>query len=75
MLNDFNVNIYPNQILKYWDSELQFIELNIFYISEMTNQKALDLFVLLDGHHHMFQITIGIYNDINHRLIDVAEQV
>lgn len=40
--NTFDVNIHPNQILEYSDNGLQSIKLNIFYIPEMTNQKAFD---------------------------------
>lgn len=72
--NGFDVNIHPNRILEYSDNGLQSIEPNVFYIPEMTNQKAFDSFVFLDGLIYIFQITVGMYHDINHGLIDVADK-
>jgi len=72
--NGFEVDIRPNHILEYMDNGLQSIEPNVFYVPEMTNQKALDLFVLLNGLLYIFQITVGTRHDINHGLVDVADK-
>ena len=74
VLNSFDVNIHPNRILEYSDNGLQSIEPNVFYVPEMTNQKAFDSFVLLDGLLYIFQITVGVHHDINRGLIDVADK-
>ncbi len=72
--NGIEVDIHPNRILEYTDNGLQSIEPNVFYVPEMTNQKAFDSFVLLDGLLYIFQITVGMHHDINHGLIDVADK-
>ncbi len=43
-------------------------------VLEMTNQKAPDSFILFDDLLYIFQITVGMQQDINHGLIDVADQ-
>ena len=45
----FDVKISSNRIVEYSDNGLQSIELNVFHVPEMTNHKAFDPFVLLDG--------------------------
>lgn len=55
-------------------SNIQSIEPNVFYVPKMTNQKAFDSFVLLDDFLYIFQITVGMWHDINHELIDVADK-
>src|SRR5258708_32769977 len=73
--NGFEVNIRPKHILEYTDNEWQSrIEPNVFYIPEMTNQKALDSFILLDGLLYIFQIAFGMQQDIHHGFIDVADK-
>ena len=72
--NGFDVNIHPNRTLEYSDNGLQSIEPNVFYVPKMTNQKAFDSFVLLDGLLYIFQITAGLHHDINQGLIDVADK-
>jgi hypothetical protein len=72
--NGFDVNIHPNRILEYSDNGLQSIEPNVFYVPEMTNQKAFDSFVLLNDILYIFQITVGMHHDINHGLVDVAHK-
>jgi len=72
--NSFEVNIRPIHILEYTDKGLQSIEPNVFYVPEMTNQKAFDSFILLDGLLYIFQITIGMRHDINRGLIDFADK-
>ena len=76
MSNGFEVNIRPKHILEYTDNEWQSrIEPNVFYIPEMTNQKALDSFILLDdGLLYIFQIAFGMQQDIHHGFIDVADK-
>jgi hypothetical protein len=71
--NGFEVNISPNRIFEYSDNGLQSIEPNVFYVPEMSNHKAFDSFVLLDGFLYIFQITIrvGVHHDMNHGLIEV----
>lgn len=46
--NGLEVDIRLNHTLEYTDNGLQSIEPNVFYVAEMTNQKASDSFVLLD---------------------------
>jgi len=72
--NGFDINIHPNRILEYSDNGLQSIEPNVFYVPEMTNQKAFDPFVLLEGFLYIFQITVGMHHDINRGLVDVADK-
>jgi hypothetical protein len=71
--NIFEVDIRPNCIHEYTDDGLHSIEPNTFYVPEMTNQKFLDSFILLDGILYIFQITIGMQHDINPGLIDVTD--
>ena len=72
--NRLEVNIHPNRTLEYTDNGLQSIEPNVFYVPEVTNQKAFDSFILLDGLLYIFQITVGLKHDINHGLLDVADK-
>jgi hypothetical protein len=67
------VNIHPNNILEYMDNGLQSIEPNVFYVSEVTNQNALDVFTSLDDLLYIFQFTVASKHDVNHGLIDVAD--
>jgi len=66
------VDIRPNRTLEYTDNGMQSIEPNVFYVPANTNQKAFDSFILLNGLLYIFQITVGLKHDINHGLIDIA---
>ena len=70
----FEVKIRSNRTVEYSDNGLQSIEPNVFYVPKMTNQKAFDSFILLDGFLYIFQITVEMHHDINHGLIDVGEK-
>ncbi|KAF9504977.1 hypothetical protein BS47DRAFT_1354517, partial [Hydnum rufescens UP504] len=44
------------------------------YIPQLSNQKAFDSFILIDGVLHFFQFTIGSKHAINRGLVGVGEK-
>lgn len=72
--NQLTADIRPNRTLEYTDNGMQSVEPDVFYVPAITNQKAFDSFILLNGLLYIFQITVGFKHDINHGLIDVAEK-
>lgn len=64
------IHVNPSQTLEYTDDGLSSIEPDIFYVPELTNQVALDLFILLNGLLFLFQFTIAGTHDIKPGLVD-----
>ena len=69
------VDIEPTKIIEYTDDGLESIEPNVLYIPQVTNQAAIDSFILVSDFFYLFQITIASTHGINHQLIDVAEKL
>jgi len=68
------LTIHPNDWREYSDNGLSSIEPNVMYIPQLSNQKAFDSFILVDGILHLFQFTIASNHAINHGLIGVGEK-
>jgi hypothetical protein len=65
-----HINVKPSQTLEYSDNGPSHLSSDILYIPELTNQVALDSFILLNGILHIFQFTIGSKHDIKPGLVD-----
>ena len=71
----FLVEIQPTETFEYTDDKLEPIRPNVLYIPKVTNQTAIDSFILVDGFFFLFQISIASTHVINPRLIDVAKKL
>ncbi|KAF8643227.1 hypothetical protein AX14_009585, partial [Amanita brunnescens Koide BX004] len=52
------IHVMPSRVLEYMDDGPKSIESGVFYVPELTNQVALDSFILLNGVLHVFQFTV-----------------
>ncbi|KAM6503263.1 hypothetical protein JOM56_000206 [Amanita muscaria] len=68
-----SVEIRPKTTVEYTDEGLRSIEPNIFYVPALTNQTALDSFILLDGFLYIFQTTVASSHGIDQGLVAIAD--
>ena len=68
------IHVMPSQVLEYMDDGPKSIESGVFYVPELTNQVALDSFILLNGDLHVFQFTVGKTHDIKPGLVDFTKK-
>lgn len=69
------VCVKPSWTLEYTDDGPSSIESDVFYVPELSNQVALDSFILLNGFLYIFQFTIGEKHDIKLGLVDFATRL
>jgi len=66
----FELNIPEPKMVEYGDDGPSSITANVLYLPKLTNQVALDSFILFKNILYIFQFTIGRKHDIEAGLVD-----
>ena len=70
----FKINIPDPKMVEYGEKGPSSITANVLYLPKLTNQVALDSFILFENFFYIFQFTIGKQHDIKPGLVDWYER-